>query len=112
MAKIAKEDKQLYKALMAKPGDSYFTFRIWSYSKNPIYISATGVKAALGAAYVDGTHKYASFAFMGSEVMKAQGTFKMFSTLNDPAQKGDVFNFQMRALVSSMRGKYSGAILQ
>jgi hypothetical protein len=112
LAKIQKEDKQLYKALMAKPGEIYYDFKIFKYSKNPIYVSATNTKAAFGAAYVDGTHKFGSFSFMGSEVMKAQGTFKMFSTLNDPAQKGDVFNFQMRALVSSMRGKYSGAILQ
>lgn len=112
LAKIAKEDKQLYKALMAKSGETYYDFKIWKYSKNPIYVAATGVKAAFGAAFVEGTHKKSSFSFLGSEVMKAQGTFKMFSTLNDPAQKGDVFNFQMRGLVSSLRGKYSGAILQ
>jgi hypothetical protein len=112
IAAIAKEDKQLYKALMAKPGETYYGFKIWTYSKNPIYVAATGQKAAFGAAFVGGTHKLASFSFLGSEVMKAQGSFKMFSTLNDPAQKGDVFNFQMRALVSSMRGKYSGAILK
>lgn len=112
MAKVAKEDKQLYKAMLAKPGDIYFGFKIWNYSKNAIYVGATGAKAAFGAAFVAGTHKYGSFSFMGNEVMKAQGTFKMFSTLNDPAQKGDVFNFQMRGLVSSLRGKFSGAILQ
>lgn len=112
MAKIAKEDKTLYKAMLAEPGNIYFGFRIWNYSKNPIYLVADNTKAALGAAYVGGTHKYGSVAFLGSEVMKAQGTFKMFSTLNDPAQKGDVFNFQMRFLAASMRNKYSGAILQ
>lgn len=112
MAKIAKEDKQLYKAMLAKPGDIYFGFKTWSFSKNPIYVSATGAKAAFGAAFVPGTHKNSSFSFLGNEVMKAQGTFKMFSKLNDPDQKGDVFNFQMRGLVSTMRAKYSGAILQ
>jgi hypothetical protein len=112
MAKIAKEDKALYKNIMAKPGDVYMSFKIWSYSKNPIYVTATNQKAALGTAFVPGTHKLASFSFLGDEVMKALGTFKFFSNLNDPAQKGDVFNYQMRGLVASMRGKYSGAILQ
>lgn len=112
LAKLAKEDKVLYKSLMATDGQEYYDFKIWKYSRNPIYTSATNQKAAFGAAFVAGTHKRASFSFLKTEAMKAQGTFKMFSTLNDPAQKGDVFNFQMRGLVSSIRARYSGAILQ
>lgn len=109
---IAKEDKKLYKAFEANPGSVLFGFKIYMFSKNPIYIKATGVKAALGTAYVGGTHLKSSFAFLKDEVMKAQGTFKLFSKLNDPGEKGDVFNFQMRGLVSSIRGKYAGAILK
>jgi hypothetical protein len=112
MALISKEDKVLYKAIMAQAGAMFYGFKIWNYSKNPIYIGATGVKAAQGTAFVDGTHKNSSFSFMGSEVMKAQGTVELFSKLKDPDVKGDKFNFQMRALVSSLRGKYSGAILK
>ena len=111
-AAIQKENKTLYKDLMANPGTKYMGFSIWSFGRNPIYVTATSQKAAFGTAYSAGTHKNSSFAFMGGEVMKAQGTFKMFSTLNDPAQKGDVFNFQMRGLVSSLRGKYAAAILK
>lgn len=112
LAMIAKEDKNLYKAMLAKPGDTYFDFKIWRYSKNPIYVTSTGAKAAFGAAYNSSTHKLSSIAFKGSEVMKAIGSVDMFSTLKDPANKGDIFNFQMRALVSSLRGKYAGAILK
>ena len=112
MAKIAKEDKVLFKAMMAEKGSMFYGFKIWNYSQNPIYIASSGVKAAQGAAFVAGTHKLASFAFLGSEVMKATGTVELFSKLKDPDQKGDIFNFQMRGLVSSLRGKYGGAILQ
>lgn len=112
LAYLAKEDKALYKAIIAEPGSLMYGFKTWSYSKNPIYISATGVKAAQGTAYVAGTHKLASFAFLGSEVMKAMGTVEMFSKLKDPDIKGDKFNFQMRALVAPLRDKYRGAILK
>jgi hypothetical protein len=109
---IAKEDKKLYKSFEGTPGAVLFGFKIFTFSGNPIYIKATGVKAAQGAAYVDGTHLRSSFSFLKEEVMKAQGTFKLFSTLNSPAHKGDVFNFQMRGLVSKLRDKYAGAILK
>jgi hypothetical protein len=112
LSAIAKEDKALYKSVMAEVGKEFYGFKIWKYSKNPIYIASSGVKAAFGAAFVSGTHKLASFSFLGNEVMKALGTTEMFSTLKDPANKGDIFNFQQRALVSSLRGKYSGAILR
>lgn len=111
-AAIAKEDKVLYKSIMAEPGGTFYGFKIWTYSRNPIYVGSTGVKTAFGAAFVNGTHKYGSFAFLGSEVMKAIGTVEMFSQLKDPDIKGDKFNFQMRGLVSSLRGKYAGAILK
>lgn len=109
---IAKEDKKLYKAFESTPGSMLFGFKIYMFSRNPIYIAATGVKAAQGVAYVGGTHLRSSFAFLVGEVMKAQGTYKLFSKLNDPGEKGDVFNFQMRGLVSKIRNKYAGAIIK
>ncbi len=112
LAQIAKEDKVLYKSIMAEAGKEYYGFRIWTYSKNPLYLEANSTKAAFGAAYNAELHLKSSFAFLGNEVMKAQGTFMMFSKLKDPDQKGDIFNFQMRGLVSSLRGRYAGAILK
>ena len=112
MAKIAKEDKVLFKAIMAEKGATFYGFKIWEYTHNPFYIGATGAKAAFGAAFVAGTHKRSSFVFVGSEVMRADGTIKMFSRLNDPDIKGDKFNFQKRTLVLPLRNKFQGAILQ
>ena len=112
LAKIAKEDKVLYKGMMAEAGSMFYGFKIWVYSQNPYYITSTGAKAAFGVAFNGSIHKKSSFAFLGSEVMKAQGTVELFSKLKDPDVKGDKFNFQMRGLVGSLRGKYGGAILQ
>ncbi len=111
MAKIAKEDKVLYKAIMAKPGDVFYGFKMFPYSKLPIYFN-DGTKAALGAAFVEGTHKKASIFFIGSEVCKAMGTLDFFSRLKDPEARGDIFGFQARFTASSFRNKYMGAILQ
>lgn len=111
-AEIAKENKELYKAIMAEPGSVFYNFRIWRYGKNPIYITATDQKAAYGAAYVSGTHSRSSFAFLTSEVMVADGSADMFSRLADPQHRGDIFGFQKRALATTLRGKYSGAILK
>lgn len=112
MAKIYKEDKVLFKAISAKPGDEFYGFRIWSYSKNPYYIGATGVKAAYGVAFDGATHKRSSFIFAKDECIIADGTADFFYKLKDPAEKGDVFNFQKRALATTIRGKFGGAILQ
>lgn len=109
---IAKEDKKLYKSFEAEPGKMLFGFKTYMFSRNPIYIKATGVKAAKGTAFVDATHARSSFTYLKSEVMKAQGTMKLFSTLNSPSHKGDVFNFQMRGLVAALRNKYRGAIIK
>ncbi len=111
-AKIAKEDKVLYKAIIAEPGVELYGFKIYTYSRNPIYVGATGVKAAFGAAFVEGTHKRSSFAFIGSEVMTADGSAEMFSRLKDPEARGDIFGFQKRALAMPIRNKFQGAILQ
>jgi hypothetical protein len=109
---IAKEDKLLYKSFESTPGAMLFGFKIYMFSKNPIYVKSGLTKAALGTAYVGATHGRSSVAFLNSEVMKAQGTFKLFSVLNDPSRKGDVFNFQMRGLAKSIRSKYMGAIVK
>lgn len=111
-AAIAKEDKALYKAIMAEPGSVLYSFKVFTYSKNPLYIVDGLTKAAQNAAYNDEIHKVSSFTFLGGEVMKAQGTLTLFSQLKDPDIKGDKFNFQMRALARSLRNKYAGAILK
>ncbi len=109
---IAKEDKLLFKSFENTPGSNLFGFKVYTFSRNPIYIKSSVTKAAQGTAFVGATHAKSSFAFLKDEVMKAQGTFKLFSTLNSPSHKGDVFNFQMRGLAKSIRNKYMAAIIK
>ncbi len=109
---IAKEDKKLYKMFEGAPGSMLFGFKTYMFSRNAFFITATGLKAAKGVAFNPAIHSRSSFSFLKNEVMKAQGTFQFFSKLNDPDQKGDVFNFQMRGLVEVIRNKYRGAIIK
>ena len=112
LAQIAKENKVLYKAIMAEPGSVFYGFKVYAYSKLPAYIAATGVKAAFGAAFDPAIHKQATVCFLGNEVMKAMGTMEFFSRLKDPEARGDVFGYQMRFTASSFRNKYLGAIIK
>lgn len=118
MANIAKEDKKLYKAIMAEPGNVFYGFKVYTYSKLPIYITAANApggvdtKAAYGAAFDAAIHKQSSLFFLGDEVMKALGTFEFFSILKHPDYKGDIFNYQMRGIGVPMRNKHLGAIIQ
>jgi hypothetical protein len=111
-AAIAKENKSLYKEVMARPGGILYGFKIYRFSKMPSYNKTTGIKIAFGAAINPTTDVTASVAFTRTEVMKAQGTFDFYSRLKDPDIKGDKFNYQMRALALPKRNKYCGAIVR
>lgn len=107
---LAGEDKELFKAFIGNSnGFNLFGFKVYKYSKTPIFDGSAGTKKAYGAAS-DSTDTLSSVAFVNTEVMKAQGTMEMFARLNDPEQKGDIINFQMRALALSLRSKGIGAI--
>ena len=112
LAKIAKEDKLLYKLFMAEPGSMYCGFRIWTYTRNPFYNIDDQTKAAYGVAFDPEEHKNSSFSFLSGEVMVADGDLEMFYRLNDPEARGDIFGFQKRSIASSLRGCFGGAILQ
>lgn len=107
---LIKADLALMKAIYAGTIQKLFSFRLFVYSRTPVYNRTNGVKAAFGAAPAPATDTISSVSFVGSEVMRAQGTFKMFDRLNDPEQKGDIVNFQMRALALPKRNKAIGAI--
>lgn len=106
---LAAEDLNYLRGVMAN-GNELFGFKLFNFSKTPIYNKSTGAKVALGAAAAPTTDTISSFAFVGSEVMRAQGTFDMFERLKDPEQKGDIINFQMRGLAMPKRNKYTAAI--
>jgi hypothetical protein len=107
---LIKEDLALMKAIYAGTIQKLFSFKLYIYSRTPIFNRVTGVKCAFGAVPVPATDTISSVSFCGSEVMRAQGTFKMFERLNDPEQKGDIVNFQMRGLALPKRDKAIGAI--
>jgi hypothetical protein len=106
---LAKQDLQLMKAIL-QGNEPLFGFRIFTFSKTPTFNKSTGAKVAFGAVPAPSTDTIASVAFCGSEVMRALGTFDMFERLNDPEQKGDIINFQMRGLALPKRDKAIGAI--
>ncbi|WP_338813428.1 hypothetical protein V9L05_18785 [Bernardetia sp. Wsw4-3y2] len=87
-----------------------FGFQIHKYKNDPLYIKATGVKAAYGTTYVPATHGIASVAFVGNEAFKAVGSIDMFDDLKNPRERGDIIGFQQRFLAGMMRNKYFGAI--
>lgn len=105
---LVKEDLALMKDII-NGGKDLFGFKPYRYSKTPTFNKSTGAKAAFGAAAAPSTDTISSVVFVGNEVMKARGTFDMFERLNDPEQKGDIINFQMRGIALPLRNKYIGA---
>lgn len=108
---LAKEDKTLFKQFMEESqGFTLFGFKVFKYSKTPVYNKTNGQKKAFGAVPDPNTDTIASIAFIRSEVCKALGDFEMFARQKDPGERGDIIGFQMRALALPMRNKYIGAI--
>lgn len=111
-ARIRKEDKKLYKEMMANPGEVFYGFRIWQYSKNPLFTSA-GVKKPLGATK-DATDKRCSFMWDSTEVFRCFGDTEMYATLRDSGIQADTLSFAQRALVGQIRAsqpKYLATII-
>lgn len=106
-ADLFEEDMGMYKTMWA--GGMIFGWKVYRTSETPRYNRNTGAKVAFGAVAAD-TDAVASFAYQSNEVMRADGTYEMFYTLKDPAQKGDVINFQKRFVALPLRSKGYGAI--
>lgn len=112
MADIRTENISLFNQIAAQQGQTLFSFKMYVFSGNPYYTVSTKAKKAFGASIDPETDKKASLFLYGGSVMKALGATDMFARLNDPEQKGDIINFQQRALVLPKRAKYLGAIIQ
>lgn len=112
LAAIRKQNLNLFKEVASNPGVEVYGFKLYTFSKLPAYNATTLAKNAFGAAFNPATDRRASIFFHGGSVMKAVGTADMFARLNDPEQKGDIINFQQRALVLPKNNKYLGAIIQ
>lgn len=112
MAAIRKEDKKLYKELMAEKGVPFYGFTIYAYSRTPLFDS-TNAKKPYGAAAVAGD-KRSSFAWASDEVFRCFGDTEMYATLRDSGLQADILSFAQRALVGKIRAnnpKYLGAII-
>jgi hypothetical protein len=112
LADVRKQNLNLFKEIVSKPGTEIYSFKLYYFSKMPYYTVSTKAKKAFGASINPATDKQASMFFHGGSVMRALGTTDMFYTLKDPHQKGDILNFQQRALVLPKINKYLGAIIQ
>jgi hypothetical protein len=86
------------------------SFHILAYSQNAVYNVNTLQKKSFGAAEQE-TDTYSSFAFLGNEVMKADGSLEMFERLKDPEYRGDIVGFAKRFLAMPIRNKGISAIV-
>ncbi len=112
MARIRKEDKKLYKEIMAEKGLSLYGFKIHSYSQTPLF-GNLGAKKPYGAV-AEATDKRCSFTWASDEVFRSFGDVEMYATLRDAGLQADILSFAQRALVGKIRAnnpKYLGAII-
>ncbi|MBD3748943.1 MAG: hypothetical protein IE931_05560 [Sphingobacteriales bacterium] len=110
-AKLKKEDKVLFKDVFGQGGSGMlYSFKVHNTSVMPVYDGTLKTKKAYGAASA-GDDIISSVFFSGYEVMRAEGTYDMFSRLKDPENRGDIVGFQKRFLALPIRGKYIGAII-
>lgn len=107
-ADLMAQDMKLYKEVIAS--GKIFSFKLRSYSATATFDSTTGIKKAYGAAADPDKDTRSSLIYSSTEVMRAMGETDVFSTLNDPAARGDILGFQQRASFLPIRGKYIGAI--
>lgn len=100
-ARIRKEDYKLYKEMNANPGETFYGFKMWKYSKTPLF-TAAGVKKPFGATK-DATDKRSSFAWATDEVFRCFGNLEMYENLRDSGLQADTLSFAQRALVGKIR---------
>ena len=110
MAKIKKENKVLYKEILAE--GTLYGFKVHRYSKNPFFTSV-GVKKPFGSIKEAGDLQ-ASFTWCSDETFRCFGDTEMYETLASAASQADEISFAQRALVGNIRAttpKYLGAII-
>ena len=111
MAKIRKEDYKLYKEIKSEKGAQLYGFRIYGYSKTPLYTSA-GAKKPFGSVLEAGDVR-SSFTWATNEVFRCFGDVEMYANLRDSGIQADTISFAQRALLGKIRAanpKYCGAI--
>lgn len=111
-ARIKKEDKKLYKDLMAEKNKVYCDFKIFTYSQTPLFTEA-GVKKPFGA-IPEVTDRKCSFSWVKNEVFRCFGDTEAFLEERKAKTQADLLSYAQRALVGNIRAnspKYLGAII-
>lgn len=85
----------------------FASFNILKYGETPRYNPTTLAKSAFGSL----SGNKCSFSFHKTEVMKADGDLKLFSTEDDPKERATIIGFQKRFVALPLRGKGVGAIV-
>lgn len=84
-------------------------FNIMEYTNNPKYVSDTMEKAPFDT--VTPNLAYSTFSFHTAEVMKAEGSNKMYETKDDPRLRASIVGFDKRFIALPLRNKGIGAIV-
>ncbi len=106
-AELMSEDLKLYKEVMNT--QNLFGFKVFRFSKMPVFDKTTGHKKPFGSAS-GSNDTIASVAYVETEVMRALGSMDMFFKEKDPEARGDIIGFQMRGIALPIRGKGIAAI--
>ncbi|MFL0105037.1 hypothetical protein [Tenacibaculum maritimum] len=111
-ARIKKENKKLYKELMAEKNKVYADFKIFTYSNCPIF-TADGQKKPFGTVLEAGDRR-SSFTWVTDEAFRCFGNVDMYFDPKKARTQADELSFGQRALVGAIRAnapKYFGAII-
>lgn len=103
-ADLKKEDKKLFKEIMQDK--EVYGFKIYTFTRNPLYDPATGKKQPYGAA----AGKPSSIAFVKTEVMRAMGDMKGEPEYNWALYRGWILGFQLRFVAMPFRAYGISAI--
>lgn len=107
------EDIKLFKDLTNLKEGKPFTFAGFDCYQFPYMPTYSTVDSVLTKEeYGKGSStQFASVAFCGSEVMKADGEIFMYSRENDPEERATIVGFDKRFIALPIRGKGIGAIV-
>jgi hypothetical protein len=84
-------------------------FNMLEFSKNPKYDPDAVTKYAFDSVNAGAAHS--SFSFHKTEVFKADGTVKMYDTLDDPKERASIVGFDKRFIALPIRNKAIGALV-
>ncbi|MDR0436977.1 MAG: hypothetical protein LBH22_01605 [Bacteroidales bacterium] len=110
---LLREDIKLFKDITnLTDGEpmKFAGFGMFSFSQMPTYKYKTGElkKVPFGSA---ATARFASVAFYGKEVMRADGDIYMYSKVDDPEERATIVGFDKRFIALPIRNIGIGAIV-